>query len=252
MNQVNKNEEIALESVDAFVATSTPSLRRPRLKKCSDIAKPNQYVHMLDNEFRDHAFNEDRAVALKGKWREALGVESEHPMDLEIGTGNGFHFANLAKRIPERSLLGIELKFKPLVQSIRRALNQGAQNAFIARYDASRLQDMFEPGELNNVYIHFPDPWPKSRQWKHRLIQEEFLNELFLLMRPGSFVDFKTDSLDYYEWALERFLSSQFTVVRQTRDLHNSDWKDENFVTHFESIFLQQGTKINYARLLRV
>lgn len=226
--------------------------RRPRLSPTKGLPQPTTYVKALDGEFAAHAFNEERAVALRGRWRaDAFQVGADHPMDLEIGTGNGFHFAHLAKANPSRAILGIEVKFKPLIQSIRRARAAGSTNCAIARYDASLLQNMFEPGELNNVYIHFPDPWSKKRQWKHRLIQTEFLEQLHSLMRPGSVLEFKTDNLDYFEWAAERFHSSPFRVTRETRDLHASEWARENFVTHFESIFLSQGMKINYARLER-
>jgi tRNA (guanine-N7-)-methyltransferase len=229
------------------------STRRPRLSPTKGLPAPTEYVLALDGEFAAHAFNEDRAIELRGKWRShAFKVGSEHPLDLEIGTGNGFHFAHLAKSNPGRSVLGIEVKFKPLIQSIRRALAGGAKNCAIARYDAYLLQNLFNENELNNVYIHFPDPWSKKRQWKHRLIQTEFLDVVYSLMRPGSVLEFKTDNLEYFDWAAERFHASRFQVTRETRDLHNSEWTGENFVTHFESIFLAQKMKINYARLEKI
>ena len=224
--------------------------RRPRLAPTKGLPNPTEYVIALDGECADHALNEERAVAMRGNWRSgAFQVGAEQALDLEIGTGNGFHFAHLAKANPDRSILGIELKFKPLIQSIRRALAAGATNCVIARYDASLIQDLFVSEELNNVYIHFPDPWSKKRQWKHRLIQTDFLDVLYGLMRPGSVLEFKTDNLDYFEWAAERFHASRFQVTRESRDLHKSEWASENFVTHFEGIFLSQGMKINYARL---
>lgn len=223
---------------------------RPRMALTRGMTKPTEYVTALDGEWADFAFNEERAVGFKGRWRkEAFKVDETHPLDLEIGTGNGYHFAHLARTIPTHAILGIELKFKPLIQSIRRACRGGAANARIARYDASHLQDLFEEQELNDVYIHFPDPWGKKRHWKHRLIQTEFLELLFRLMRKDSFVDFKTDSADYFEWAIERFHKSPFKVTRETRNLHDSEWKDQNFITHFEGIFLSQGLPIHYARL---
>lgn len=215
-----------------------------------NLPKPTEYVTLMNGEFGDWALNEERAPPHRGRWRsEVFKTADDHPIDLEIGTGNGYHFAHLAKRSPERSVLGIELKFKPLIQSIRRAVRNGSQNARILRYDAARLEDLFEKQELNNIYIHFPDPWSKKRQWKHRIIQSEFLDLAFELMRPSSFLDFKTDSVDYFDWAEARFHQSQFKVTRLTRDLHRSEWRDENFVTHFESLFAAQGLNIHYARL---
>ena len=226
--------------------------QKPRMALTRNLRHPTEYVRLMNEDFSEWAYNEERAVAFRGQWRaKAFGVSDSHPLDLEIGTGNGRHFAHLAAKNPDRSLLGIEIKFKPLIQSIKRARQAGGDNARILRYDACRLDDLFVEGELNNVIIHHPDPWPRERQWKHRLIQEDFLVMLHGLMRPGTYVEFKTDSADYFAWAVERFKTSPFEMTRETWDLHNSDWASENFVTQFETIFLAKGQPIHYARLVR-
>ena len=230
--------------------TKAPSVRKPRLALSRELPNPTEYVKLLNGDYADFAFNEERAPAFKGRWRElAFSSGPHHRIDLEIGTGNGYHFSHLAVKKPDHGIIGIEIKFKPLIQSIKRARAAGAINARIVRYDAGHLADLFAPGELNDVYIHHPDPWPKKRNWKHRLIQTEFLDLLYVLQRPGSFVDFKTDSEEYYDWAIDYFRNSKYEVSRETRDLHRSDWSTENFVTHFESIFLAKGQPIFYARL---
>ena len=236
-------------------AEETKSIKprqRPRMALTRNLKRPTEYVHMMNGEFGEWALNEERALKFKGKWRpELFQAATEAVMDLEIGTGNGYHFAHLAEAFPDRCVLGIEIKFKPLIQSIRRAVRTGATNARILRYDAKRLDDLFQPGELNNIYIHFPDPWTRKRQWKHRLIQKEFLETAHGLMRPGSYIDFKTDSADYYQWSIELFRNSPFKLVRETENLHGSEWKGENFVTHFEDLFMKQGLSIHYARLVK-
>jgi tRNA (guanine-N7-)-methyltransferase len=232
--------------------TSQTKRMRPRMAPSKNLRRPTEYVLLMNGALSEWALNEERALEHKGQWREkSLRVSEAHPVDLEIGTGNGYHFAHRANLDSSRALLGLELKFKPLIQTIKRTLAGGAKNARVVRYDAARLDDVFTSGELNNVYIHHPDPWPKERHWKHRLIQDVFLDVLFDLMRPGTFVEFKTDSLEYFEWAVERFHKSKFKVSRETRDLHGSEWARENFVTHFEALFVSQGVKINYAKLER-
>lgn len=247
-----------------------PRIRRPRLVETKSLPNPTEYVLQLTGEYRDWAFDEERAKENRGAWRKlfarnftqadtpermassttsiATRITADTPMDLEIGTGNGYFFAHRAATCRERLLVGMELKYKPLIQSIRRARREKSTNAMIARYDANCLEDLFAEGELNHVFIHHPDPWPRQRDWKHRLIQEEFLELLWPLMRPGCFVNFKTDSKDYYEWALPIFEKSKFKKLRATRDLHCSEWASENFVTHFESLFLQKGQPIFYCR----
>lgn len=204
----------------------------------------NPYVELMYTEFKDWSFDE-KASENRGVWRTKIfNCEPQVPVDLEIGTGNGTHFAKLTEKFPERNFVGLELKFKTLVQSIRRSLRAGCTNGRMARFRAEGVKDLFESEEINNVYIHFPDPWPKKRHNKNRLIQTQFLKDLHSVMKHGSFVEFKTDDYDYFKWAMQYFRSSPFTIKFFSEDLHNSFRKDKNFVTHFESLFLKKGQPI--------
>jgi tRNA (guanine-N7-)-methyltransferase len=200
------------------------------------------------------AFDEERCLTLKGRWRDLAFQQSrDFPLDVEIGTGIGQFFAARSRAEPGRGLVGFELKYKPLIQSIRRALRAQALNARVVRYNARLLRDVFCPDEINDVFIHFPDPWHKKRGTeKHRLLEGGFLDELYGLQRPGSFVDFKTDSRVYMEMAIEKATKSLYTIERQTFDLHRSSWAAENFRTPFEEYFLRDGVPINYLRLRRL
>ncbi len=223
-----------------------------QISKTKGMKRPNAYVEALLGEYSQWAFDEEKAPSYRGQWRsEVFQSPESKPLDLEIGTGNGFHFAEYAKQNPERNFVGIELKYKPLIQSIRRALNESCTNARMLRYNAVLLTELFAPEELNKVIIHFPDPWAKLRNHKHRLIQDEFLSQLFTLQRPGSLLEFKTDSRDYFDWAVERFQRSSYKMTRLSYDLHHSEWAAENFETHFERIFLRQNLPIHYCLLQR-
>jgi tRNA (guanine-N7-)-methyltransferase len=213
------------------------------------LPKPNQYVKMLTGEYSEFAFDETRAPEHKGNWRKNIFSSDEnHPIDLEIGTGNGFHFGHYASKFPNRNLIGIELKFKPLIQSIRRPVKAGLKNARIVRFDAKEIEKLFSQNELNNVIIHFPDPWELGPRWKHRLISDEFLKTVYGMQRPGSFIEFKTDSANYFRWALERFLRSQYEIDCVTTHLHRSGLVPDNFVTAFEDIFMRKGLPIHYLK----
>lgn len=223
-----------------------------RVSRTKTIPDPNVYVKAIYGEFAAWTYDEEKTPELRGRWRsEAFGVADDVPLDLEIGTGNGLHFAHLAAQHPQRCLLGIELRYKPLIQSIRRVIRNGGRNARAARYNAYLLPEIFTPGELNDVYIFFPDPWEKIRQHKHRLIQDEFLHRMSGIQRPGSRLFFKTDSQDYFAWAKTRFARSPYQVVAAVDDLHASEFAQTNFVTQFERIFMRQGLRIGFAELLK-
>lgn len=221
-----------------------------RLSLTRNIPVPNQYILGMKGEYAPWTFDEEQAPQLKGRWRsEVFKIDEQAPLDVEIGMGNGLHFAHRAMCFPSRSLVGLELKYKPLIQSIRRALKGGCTNVRAARYNAYLLNQMFEPNEINDLFIFFPDPWEKSRNHKHRLIQDASLETFYGLQRPGSSIYFKTDSRDYFDWALARFQRSKYFVVGHSFDLHNSEFSQNNFVTQFESLFLRQGMPIHFAQL---
>lgn len=221
---------------------------RARLTKTSDLPVPNIYAKALIGEMSHKAFDQEKALEFKGLWRsDVFKKEEDYPLDVEIGTGNGYHFADRSSKNLERGLLGFEIKYKPLIQTINRAIKAGAEeNAYMCRFNASEIVDIFNPEEVDNVYIHHPDPWPRKKHWKHRLIQTQFLDELYGLMKPGSTVEFKTDDLAYFDWSEPLFKDSKFEVNFVTRDLHNSEKAATNFVTHFEKIFLAKGQPIYY------
>ena len=182
----------------------------------------NPYVELMYTEFKDWSFDET-ASENKGLWRSKIFTcEADKALDLEIGTGNGTHFAQLTENFPERNFIGLELKFKTLVQSIRRSVRAGCSNGRMARYRAEGVKELFAKEELNNVYIHFPDPWPKKRHNKNRLIQTQFLLDLHFVMQDGGLVEFKTDDYSYFQWAMNYFRHSPFTIKFFTEDLHNS------------------------------
>ena len=227
-----------------------PISSRPQLNITTSLPRQNAYTLALNGEFSHIAFDEVRAPLNKGKWRsDIFKITGDMPMDVEVGTGNGTYFAHHAKTHPHRLLVGLELKYKPLVQTIRRAVNAGCKNAAIARFHAFNIDELFTEGEIDNVYIHFPDPWTSPKKPRNRFVARKNLETLFALQKPGAFVNFKTDSLDSFLWAMDEIRQSPYKLLFETQDLHNSEMKDENFETAFEKIFLRNGIKINFVRL---
>ncbi len=226
--------------------------KRPRINLTRLLPKQNAYTLALDNEYKDFAFNEERAPLNKGKWRsDVFKCANDKPLDVEVGTGAGMHFAFRANREPERLLVGLELKYKPLIQSIRRAQVKGLRNSAICRYHAFNLDLLFEKNELNNVYIHFPDPWVSPRKPKNRVVNRNILNELYEMQRECSFLEFKTDSREYFLWSLDEIKETKYKIEFQTLNLYKEGgiYFENNFQTTFEKIFVRQGIEINYILL---
>ncbi len=211
---------------------------RPRISLTRTLKIPNEYTLALDNELREFAFNEERAPLNQGKWRsEIFGVPADKPMDLEVGTGNGTFFQHRCLNHPERLLVGVELKYKPLIQTIRGALRKECRNGRVMRIHAFNVDTVFAAGEIDDVYIHFPDPWTSPRKPKNRMLNQRMLGIFWELQRPGSFLNFKTDSMEMFDWTLEQIQELQGTkyrLLRSTRDLHKDpEFTATNFITQF-------------------
>lgn len=228
--------------------------RRPQINITRLLPNQNAYTRALNNEFRNFAFDEERAPLNKGKWRsDVFKCDEPKPVDVEIGTGAGMHFSHRANKNLDRYLVGLELKYKPLIQSIKRAQALGARNTAICRYHAFNIDLLFEKNEINNVFIHFPDPWVTPRKPKNRVVNTQILNGIYEMQRKGSFLEFKTDSREYFLWALEEIKKTQYEIEFETLNLYSNGGKyfEENFPTTFEKIFVKQGIEINYIKLVK-
>lgn len=230
-----------------MLETQTPVFHRPQIIRTKTLPRPNYYTLALDGEFSSHAYSEERAPENKGKWNQVFN--NDQPIDLEIGTGNGTFFKHFCLKNPNRNVLGIELKYKPLIQTIRGALREGASNGRVIRYHAASIDELFAKEELNNVYLHFPDPWVAPRKPNNRFVQPRTLDLLWDIQKDGSYFDFKTDSREYFLWAMEYIKKSKYKIVFETLNLHQSEMNEQNFRTQFENIFTRHGIEINFVRL---
>lgn len=231
--------------------------QRPRetssiLRRTRFVEYRNPYVSIAEREEKG-LYLESAARAQRGQWRKStFAAPSEMPLDVEIGTGNGEFIAHHSAAHPERCVLGIERKFKPLVQSLKGLQRAELSNAAVLRYQADHLHEIFAPQEIDDIFLFFPDPWPKKRHHKHRLVNTAFLKSTFMLQRPGARFVIKTDNDAYYDWILEHVQQSEYIIEAQTRDLHQSPWNAENYRTQFERLWTRKGLKTKYVQLRKV
>ncbi|MEI6093277.1 MAG: tRNA (guanosine(46)-N7)-methyltransferase TrmB [bacterium] len=173
-----------------------------------------------------------------------------YPVILDIGCGNGEVLSDLALKNPNKFYLGFELQYKEVYRSAQKIKKLNLSNCYVARIDAKTIPDLFARGEIEQVNIFFPDPWPKTRQKKNRLINKKYMAQLCSKMTKGSSINIKTDNDDYFLQMLKvtHDLASEgiLEITYLTRDYHNSDFRGKEYITPFERIFLRQGFLINY------
>ena len=126
------------------------------------------------------------------------------PKILEIGFGMGETTAGIAREHPENDYLGIEVHTPGVGSLLKRLADLGLTNVRVIQHDAVEvLRDMIAPAALDAVHIFFPDPWPKKRHHKRRMIQPPFVALLVSRMKAGAYVHLATDWEDYARQMLE-------------------------------------------------
>ena len=153
---------------------------------------------------------------------------------LEIGFGGGEHMASQAARAPGVLIIGCEPFLNGVASAVRHVDEQGLKNVRIKDGDARELIAHLPDACLTRVFILFPDPWPKARHHKRRIVQPEMLVDLARVLKPGGKLRFATDVAGYADWALERVLASpDYTWAAQRAD----DWRTppaDHITTRYE------------------
>ena len=127
---------------------------------------------------------------------------------LEIGFGGGEHMAAQAARRPDVLILGAEPFQNGVASALRHIDEQGLGNVRVLDGDARELMALMPDASLTRIFVLFPDPWPKSRHNKRRIVQSETVAEFARLLRPGGRLRFASDWADYVDWSLLRFTAN--------------------------------------------
>jgi tRNA (guanine-N7-)-methyltransferase len=149
------------------------------------------------------AIQTERLVALRAAMAAVL-PPSQTQLVLEIGCGNGHFLTAYAAAHPARLCVGIDLRLERITKALRKRDHASLSNLHFLRCEARDFLHELPAGvQLLDIYMLFPDPWPKKRHHKNRLLQAEFLDELAARAGQGSRFFFRTDYKPYYDEALE-------------------------------------------------
>ena len=146
------------------------------------------------------------------------------PRWLEIGYGTGTHLIHLAKTHRDISIIGAEPFLNGTAKAVKAVADDGLENVRLFRGDVRELMAEMPESCLSRVYILFPDPWPKARHNKRRLIRTTFIEDLYRVIEPAGRLTFASDIPPYVDWALTR-LCTHARKVRGGFDWSGGDPK---------------------------
>ena len=179
--------------------------------------------------------------AMRGIWKKEF--PDYGTLWLELGCGKGRFTAGTARENPDVLLLAVEKVADAMVKGMERCMDEGIGNVRFMDMDALRLREVFDAGEVDRIFINFCDPWPKSRDAKHRLTAPGFLRSYAELLEVGGEIHLKTDNRPLFDWSCEQLDSEGWEIRELTYDLHENGIV--GVMTDYEAKFHAQGIKIN-------
>jgi len=154
---------------------------------------------------------------------------NDHPLEIDLGCGDGSFLIEMAQHYPERNFLGIERLLGRVRGVCKRIQELGLTNVMVLRLESQyTLEYLLAPASVSRLHLLCPDPWPKARHHKRRLVQQEFLHILQKTLCSGGEFLFKTDHTEYLEWVLEEMgLFNESNLYKSDKPFTQLPWPDE-------------------------
>ena len=180
----------------------------------------------------------------KGRWNEVF--QNENPIHIEIGMGKGKFLMELAEKNPQINYIGVERYSSVLLRALQKHQETELHNLYFLCMDATLVEDIFDCGEIEKIYLNFSDPWPKDRHARRRLTSREFLARYDKILTSQGRLEFKTDNRGLFDFSLEEVKEAGWQIEKHTYDLHgDEEMCENNIMTEYEEKFSSMGNPIH-------
>lgn len=213
---------------------------KDKLKRFGDVARfPNVF------EYTDF----DESSKPKGTWRRDI-FKNDNPVVLELACGKGEYTVNLARKFPGKNFIGIDKKGSRLWRGAKTALEEPLPNVHFIRMFIDHLEEYFAPGEVDEIWITFPDPYLRGSQTSKRLTSPKFLDIYRKILKPGAKINLKTDSDELYSFTLQVVRSENCKLIQKVDDVYREKPDDPvlSIQTFYEKKHLESKKTIHFVK----
>lgn len=207
---------------------------------------------IVDRIFHIPRFYHEHARFSFPGWQDSALFGNELPVRIEYCSGNGSWIVEKAQSDANSNWVAVEKRFDRVSKLWAKVKNCSLKNLFIVCGDAYIFSQNYLPeASVDEIFINFPDPWPKSKHAKHRLMQKDFIQELARTLKLGSKITFVTDDLFYSKMTLEAFLQEE-----RLQSLFPEPFYQSEIVNYgssfFEDLWRSKGKEIRYNRFEKI
>jgi tRNA (guanine-N7-)-methyltransferase len=183
---------------------------------------------------------------MKGKW--ASFFKNDHPVLLELACGKGEYAVGLGLLHPNRNFIGIDLKGNRIWVGAKKAIESNLRNVAFLRTQIDRLAEYFEPGEVSEIWITFPDPQLRISRARKRLTHPKFLRLYQQVLQPGGLIHLKTDSPNLYQFTKDVIEQYGLQVHADHKDVYALDEvsPELKIKTHYEELDIAESNRVHY------
>jgi tRNA (guanine-N7-)-methyltransferase len=207
-------------------------------------------VRFAQNEVNPNVVQAGKPIfdQIKGQWN-TLQFANDQPLVVELACGRGEFTLGLGRQYPNQNFIGVDIKGSRIWKGSSSATAEGIHTVAFLRTQIQQLQDFFAPGEISELWITFPDPFPRDGDEKRRLTSPKFLEMYKQLVKAGGLIHFKTDNTGLYEYT-DLVLKDRpdCQIHYNTADFYESELREAHhgIKTRYEKIFSDKGEKIKY------
>lgn len=225
--------------------------KRNKLQKFADILS---YPNVLENfdAKNPHLVGKDGVVVeRKGAWAEKQ-FGNNKPITLELACGKGDYTIGLAKMYPDRNFIGVDIKGARIWKGATLALEEKLENVAFFRTRIEQIAYFFEPGEVAEIWITFPDPFLRNSKANRRLTAVNFLKHYSKILKKEGIIHLKTDSPELYEFTLETLEETDLaTLLYEKDDIYSDELylPELELKTFYEQMHLENGLTIKYIQM---
>jgi tRNA (guanine-N7-)-methyltransferase len=197
----------------------------------------------------DNVIQLDAGKPYKGKWASDF-FKNNNPVVLELACGKGEYTVNLAQMFPDKNFIGIDYKGNRIWRGAKTAIEEGIDNVAFLRIQIELIVEYFGENEIDEIWITFPDPQPQISREKKRLTSPRFLNYYRQILRPGAFINLKTDNDGLHEYTAQVIADQNLNLFAKTEDVYHSEFLNEvlSIKTYYEKKYLKHDKNINYLK----
>jgi len=220
------------------------------------LGSKNKLKRFKENDTFTNVFQPKREelvsqeFGLKGNWNTAF-FKNNNPLVLELGCGKGEYAISLAQKFPNRNFIGIDIKGARFWRGAKTALEDNIPNVAFLRTQIELVEHAFAEGEVDEIWITFPDPQIKYKRTKHRLTNTEFLKRYKKILKPNGVINLKTDSEFMHGYTLGLLHGAGHDVLYANHNVYKQEGSPEEVTsiqTYYESQYLEHDKPITYIR----